>query len=299
VRQDLSALSGGEITTGCLCTVVYDGTFFELTDAIGDAVLRNPAGSLNQNIVGPVTLQGSQVYLGLENSAATANNGVWLLESLYTAGVGSISLAAANDALSSASSVISATRTGAAINTVTLGGTAQVGTTQAFTDSSTNLATTNFVHTVLSDSPLLGGNPTLSFTPSPGDNSTSIADTAFVTNGLATAVAGLALSGTVGANGSISAPVPGAPNGQVTIKWGFHSPGSHSSAGLETISFPVAFPHHCYFAAAFGNRNSVVGSTGVATGYVYQPGLSTASFQAVLDDDASGNRSGLWMAIGD
>jgi hypothetical protein len=120
------------------------------------------------------------------------------------------------------------------------------------------------------------------------------ATAANIATAVAAAVASV-LTGTVAANGSISAPVAGSANG-IVLKWGFHTPGTNTGAGLETIVFPVAFPHHCYFAAAFSNRNTpgVVG-----TGATLQSSLSTTQFQATLDRDASGNLSGLWIAIGD
>jgi hypothetical protein len=328
IRQDGTVLTGGEIVTDCQCEVVWDGVQFKLTQALG-AVVLNPASGATQVITGNLDIVGPNAGMTLISTSSPTDAKNWYM----LTGTNTWNLLAYNDAYSASSVALAITRSGDDVTTVALGGTAQTGATQAYSDNSTNLATTAYVQNVLADSPVLGSVPTAP-TRGSGDNSLAIATTAFAlreigsaladspalggtptaataTSGTNTtqiastafvtaAVAG-ALQGSGGANGELSISATGAPYGEYIVKWGFHT-SSGSPAGLETISVTGsggAFPHDMYFAAAFGNRNTGVGSTGVATGYVYQPSLSTTQFQAVLDLDAAGHRSGLWFAVGD
>lgn len=251
-----AALVGGEIPAGCLCTVVFDGTHFQLTDSsasvgfISAALANSPA-------------------LGGDPTAPTAITG--------NTGTPIATLDFVHNTLA-ASPVLGGNPT---------------APTPSTGNSSTSISTTAFVQNTLGASPALGGTPTAPTAASTA-NTTQIASTAMVQSAIASV-----LSGSGGASGSITLKMSGAPNGAYIFKWGFHTPGTNAGAGLETISITGsggAFPHNMYFAAAFSNRSS----TGVVgTGAVNQASLSTTQFQAVLDQDGSGNRSGLWFAIGD
>jgi len=127
--------------------VYCDGTnLFTGAPPQNAVVLLNPAGNAAQTISGNLTvstilnINGAGAYLGIKNTSSSANNGQWIFQSASNF----LTIAAYADNLGTATPAITAYRVGASVATVTLGGSAQYGTTQVPLDNSLKLATTAY-----------------------------------------------------------------------------------------------------------------------------------------------------------
>ena len=76
-KNGTTALAAGDIPSGALVSIIYDGTRFQLHERITNTSLLAALGSANTFTAGPQTISGASALLEFNETDAAANNRLW------------------------------------------------------------------------------------------------------------------------------------------------------------------------------------------------------------------------------